>query len=300
MVMEGRDASFDAIHKTALITGATAGIGFQVAKALSTLGMSVIVTGRDVVRGQQAVEELSTHAGHKRIHFFPADASLVSRNVRLAELVAQRVDHLDVLVNNVGGVHDRRIETREGIESTMALNFVGPLTLALQLLPLLAKGKQARMVSVISSAFEMWKEDPLHDLNADERYVGIEAYGHAKLLNLLATLALSRRLAAIQVAVNAVNPGMAWTPGVAALTPRAVPQWRFVWPMVRWMQRRASVEKAALGPVFVATALSSTHSGKYFEGEKERALPEQWLDTTVQDRALTAAESLISEALSGQ
>ena len=123
-----------------------------------------------------------------------------------------------------------RTETPEGFEASVALNFIGPFALTTHLLPLLSRAPAARVVNVVSSAFEMWTRDPFEDLEHRRSYVAIEAHARAKLLNLLFTLALARRLAGSSVVANAVNPGMAWTPGVAALTREALPQWRFIWP----------------------------------------------------------------------
>lgn len=285
-------------HRTALVTGGTGGIGFHIAAGLARTGIHVLVTGRNPATGHEAVEQLRQKAGHNGVELLLADASLVRENVRLAELVRGRFGQLDVLVNNVGGGgFAQRLETAEGTEATLALNFVGPFALTTHLLPLLASASSARIVNIVSSAFGMWKRDPFDDLNAQQRYVGIEAYAHAKLLNVLASLALSRHLASSTIAVNLVNPGMAWTAGVAALTPEAVPQWRFVWPIVRWFQRRASAEDAARGPVYVATAGEEIDSGLYFEGMKERALPAHVMDTTAQDRAWRLAQSLMAKAL---
>jgi NAD(P)-dependent dehydrogenase (short-subunit alcohol dehydrogenase family) len=282
----------------ALITGGTAGIGFHTAAALSRLGMPVIVTGRDETRGRRAVSELRSQAGHDAVDLIVSDAFSIRENVRLADEVSRRVEGLGVLINNVGGggFAERR-ETPEGLEATLALNFVGPFALTNRLWPLLANKGPGRVINIVSSAFEMWKRDPFDDLDARSRYVGIEAYGHAKLLNLLFTLALARRLTGTNVSANAVNPGMAWTPGVAALTPQAVPQWRYVWPVVRWFQRRASAETAARGPVFLAIALDATVTGRYFEGEKEKPLPKHLLDVGLQDRVWALGESLVGQAL---
>lgn len=281
----------------ALITGATSGIGFHVAAVLSRVGMRVIVTGRDETRGREAVSELRRQTGHGRIELLLADASLVRENLRLADEVRQRLSRLDVLVNNVGGVGSaQRVETSEAIEETVARNFVGPFALTTRLVPLLTQSGSSRIVNIVSSAFDMWKRDPLDDVNARERYVGIEAYAHAKLLNLLFALALSRRLAGTRVSINAVNPGMSWTPGVAALTPAAIPQWRFIWPVVRWFQRRASAEKAAQAPAFLASSPDAMVTGRYFDGRKESALPARLLDTVVQDRVWNLGESLVADA----
>jgi retinol dehydrogenase-14 len=282
----------------ALITGGTGGIGFHIAAALARLGMPVIVTGRDESRGRSAVSNLRMHAGHDAVELIVSEASSIHENVRLADEVTRRVGRLGVLINNVGGggFAERR-ETSEGLEATLALNFVGPFALTSRLLPGLMDTTSARIINIVSSAFQMWNRDPFDDLDARQRYVGIEAYAHAKLLNLLFTLALARRLAGTNVSANAVNPGMAWTPGVAALTPQGVPQWRYVWPLVRWIQRRASAVTAAHGPVFLASAAEATLSGRYFEGQKEKRLPKRLLAVALQDRVWSLGESLMGQAL---
>jgi hypothetical protein len=143
----------------------------------------------------------------------------------------------------------------------------------------------------------MWTRDPFDDLQSRERYIFIDAHARAKLLNLLFTLALARKLAG-KALVNAVNPGMAWTPGVAALTRPAVPQWRFVWPIVRWVQRRASAETAARAPLFLASSPDlADRSGRYFDGLKEQSVPAHVRDTSQQDRVWEVGESFVTRAL---
>jgi NAD(P)-dependent dehydrogenase (short-subunit alcohol dehydrogenase family) len=283
--------------QTALVTGGTAGIGFHTAVGLARAGARVFVTGRNEPRGRQAIMEMRGLAGHDAIELLVADTSSVRANGWLAEEVSGRVGHLDILVNNAGRVILSRTETPEGFEATLALNFIGPFALTTHLLPLLSRAPAARVVNVVSSAFEMWTRDPFEDLEHRQSYVAIEAHARAKLLNLLFTLAMARRLAG-SCAVAAVNPGMAWTPGVAALTREAVPHWRFIWPVVRWIQRRASAEAAAAAPLLLASSPALAHvSGRYFNGVKEKRLPGRVTDATTQDRAWALGESLVARVL---
>lgn len=284
--------------KTVLVTGATAGIGFHAAAALAAMGARVFVTGRNESRGQEAVSKIRSLAGRDIVDFIMTDASSVGGNISLADEVTRRADRLDVLINNVGGgPFPNRTETADGFETTLALNFIGPFALTSRLLPLLLQSGPTRIVNVVSSsAFHFWKQDPFDDLEARQRFVGMEVHAQAKLLNILFTLSLARRLKESTTVVNAVNPGMAWTPGTASLVPQAVPQWRFVWPVVRWFQRRASAEKAARGLVFLASSSGATFSGRFFDGETERPLPEVLADPALQDRVWQLGESLIAQA----
>jgi NAD(P)-dependent dehydrogenase (short-subunit alcohol dehydrogenase family) len=285
--------------KVALVTGATAGIGFYTARALVTLGARVVVTGRDTARGQAAARLLAGGDGHDRVRFIVTDHATVAGNRALAQQLAGELDRLDVLVNNVGtSPSGQRRLTADGYEATLAVNFVGPATLTTGLLPLLQHSATARVITVVSSAHAMWKRDPFADLHAQQRYVGIEAYAHAKLLSLLWTLALARRLDGTGVMVNATNPGMAWTPGTQAITREAVPAWRWVWPLVRLVQRRASPEAAARSPVFLAAAEEAASvNGQYFESKAQPKRPSPLaLDIGNQERAWELAATLIANA----
>ena len=284
--------------KNVLVTGATAGIGFYTAKAIASMGAEVLVTGRDERRGQEAARGLRRAAGHDGVRFLPADHSNVGGNRDLAERVSTEFDRLDVLVNNVGGAYTERRETEDGYEATLATNFLGPFVLTEKLLPLLRGSSPSRVVNVVSSAHRMWKRDPFEALGAEDRYVGIEAYARAKLLNLLWTFALARRLEGSGMIVNATNPGMASTPNTRSLTPEAVPAWRFFWPLVRWMRSRATAESASRSPVFLASSEEAANvTGRYFESNVKEARPsEQTRDVESQERARELAATLVAQA----
>jgi len=285
--------------KSAVVTGGSAGIGFHTALGLARLGARVLVTARDDARGRTAIAQIRAMVGHADVDLLIADASSVYATSLLADAIARRFPRLDILVNNAGGgACAHRTETHEGFEAILALNFIGPFALTTRLLPLLSRSGPARVVNVVSSSFKMWTRDPFDDLQSRQRYVFIEAHARAKLLNLLFTMALARKLSGNGAVVNAVNPGMAWTPGVAALTPPAVPQWRFVWPLVRWVQRRASAEAAARAPLFLASSPDlAGRSGRYFDGMKERVLPARIRDSALQDKVWDLGESLVTRAL---
>jgi NAD(P)-dependent dehydrogenase (short-subunit alcohol dehydrogenase family) len=280
---------------TILVTGATSGVGFAIASRLAELGHAIFVTGRNEKRGRAAVEQLRRRYGNRDIHFVRAEHASVSGNLELAATLREQVESLDVLVNNVGGIYSDRWETADGYEGTLATNFVGPVALTRELLPHLRQDG-GRCVNVVSSAFGIFKGDPFSDLQSRERYVGIDAYGRAKLLNVLWTQALAEQER--RISAYLVNPGMAWTPSLQRLERRAVPSWRFVWPLVRWSQRRASPEKAARAPAHVASAPELDEpSGTYFnEKGRPESLPPTATDRRSARRAWALAERLAADA----
>jgi NAD(P)-dependent dehydrogenase (short-subunit alcohol dehydrogenase family) len=261
---------------TALVTGGTGGIGRYIATGLRAAGLDVIVTGRDAARGEAVARELGAT-------FVRAEHATVAGNIALAGELAARTP-LNVVVNNVGGAANAsRTVTAEGHEATLALNYLGPVALTHALLPALAP--DARVVQVVSSALFMHRGDPFAE---PAPYSALAAYAQAKQLSLLATMSLARALADTEVRINAVNPGMAWTPGVQSMTRGTVPAWRYIWPLMRAIQRTGSPAKAARVPLRLALAPAGT-GGFYESNGRARALPVRLADPTLQDRAWAAA-----------
>ena len=284
--------------KTVLVTGATSGIGFYTARDLASKGARVIITGRDAQRGREAVRSLRQQVGEGRVEFLSADHSTVGGNRELAERVRGREDRLDGLVNNVGGFYNDRVETEDGYEATLAMNLVGPFALTEALLPILARGP-ARVVNVASAAHAMWRGDPLADIQSGRSYLGLRAYARAKLLNLLWTFALARRLGGSGVVANATNPGTAWTTGTQGIAPRGMPAvQRFLWPVFRRVQQSGSAEKAARSPAFLMSSPEVAGvTGAYYESNAKAKRPSSLaLDRHEQERAWNLATTLASRA----
>ena len=285
--------------KTILVTGATSGIGFCTARDLASKGARVIITGRDGQRGSQAVRSLRHQIGDDRVEFLPADHSTVGGNLELAEQISAREDRLDGLVNNVGGFHNDRVETDDGYEATLAMNLIGPFALTEALLPMLVGSAPARVVNVTSAAHAMWKGNPLVDIQSAESYLGLRAYARAKLLSLLWTFALARRLGGGGVSVNATNPGTAWTSGTQGIAPRGMPAaQRLFWPIFRKVQRSGSPAKAARCPVFLMSSPEVAGvTGAYYGSNARPKRPSPVaLDEDEQGRAWDLATSLASRA----
>lgn len=284
---------------TALVTGATSGIGYHTAAGLARLGARVFITGRDPVRGERAVREMCASAGHGGVHFIRADAATVGGNQQLAQRLRSETDQLHLLVNNVGGAYNDRWETEDGYEATLAMQLLGPFALTEALLPLLRAGAPARIVNVTSAAIGMWRGDPFDDLQSARTYLGSRAYARSKLLNVLWTSALARRLRGSDVVANAVDPGTAWTPMTAGIEPRGMPAWvGLVWPALRWLQRRRSAEEAAYASLLLATAPEAGRLNGAYVGSRGQPArpPAAVLDPELQERTWAVAQQLVTYA----
>ena len=193
--------------KTVLITGATSGIGKEMARALVERGAHVVIVGRDPDKTERVQKELSTKGG---VEAMIADLSSMSAVRRLAADFKRAHSRLDVLINNAGGIFGKRTVTPEGLELTFAVNHMAYFILTLELLDVLKASAPARIISVSSGAHASADLD-LDDLQLEQRYSQQRAYGNSKLANLLFTFELARRLEGTGVTANALHPGVVST-----------------------------------------------------------------------------------------
>jgi retinol dehydrogenase-14 len=196
--------------KVVLVTGATGGIGKATAIGLATMGARVGITGRDLIRAEQASAEIRTASGNPAVDVFAADMSSQVEVRRLAGAVLDAYPRLDVLVNNVGGFWAHRHPTADGLEHTFALNHLAPFLLTNLLVDLLRASAPARVVTVSSGAQAAGRID-FDDLQGARRYSGQRAYSQSKLANILFTNELARRLQGTGVTANSVHPGVVRT-----------------------------------------------------------------------------------------
>lgn len=194
---------------TALVTGATSGIGRATALGLATRGAHVAITGRDRGRTAGAAREIRA-AGGEPVDVFVADLSSQSELRRLADEVLDSLPRIDVLVNNVGGYWNTRHITADGLERTFAVNHLAPFLLTNLLLDRLKLSAPARVVTVASHVHASGRID-FDDLQGERSYSGARAYNQSKLANVLFTYELARELSDTAVTANALHPGLVRT-----------------------------------------------------------------------------------------
>lgn len=193
--------------KIAIVTGATAGIGLVTARRLAQAGAEVALVSRSPARLEAALSEIGKAAPGARLHAFSADLSLMAETRRVAGELVAALPRLDVLVNNAGAVFSTRQETPEGLERTFALNHMSYFLLTNLLLDRLKAAPQGRVVSVASAAHRQGTVD-LADLQTSRRaYQNMMVYGATKLMNILFTRELARRLAGTTATANCLHPG---------------------------------------------------------------------------------------------
>ncbi len=190
------------MKNTALITGATSGLGSAAAIALGKQGWRVLVVGRDPSRGEAVVNAVKEAGGESE--FLQADLFSLTDVKRLGGEVARRVPVLQLLVNNAGGTFGTRELTVDGLEKTFALNVVTPFVLTEALLEPLAAAK-GRVVNVATGVPRAAKAsvDELPTGGA-----GLGAYTRAKLAVIALTKEQQARLGPKGITVVSIHPGI--------------------------------------------------------------------------------------------
>jgi NAD(P)-dependent dehydrogenase (short-subunit alcohol dehydrogenase family) len=196
--------------KVCVITGGTDGIGKAAAYGLAVQGAKLLVHGRDPDKGARAVAELRARSGNPAIEFVQADFSSLADVRRLAAAVIERAPHVDVLVNNAGGMFVKRALSKDGYEMTFAVNHLAPFLLTHLLDNALQSAGQARIVTTSSHAHR-GASIPFDDLQASRKYSAMGAYGTSKLANILFTRVLARRLQGTTVTATCLHPGFVRT-----------------------------------------------------------------------------------------
>jgi NAD(P)-dependent dehydrogenase (short-subunit alcohol dehydrogenase family) len=196
----------DLKDKTTLITGSTDGVGRLVARQLASQGAHILIHGRDRYRGKQVVDQIQD-VGTGSAVFVPADFSSFAEVRRLAKVVSQTCNRLDVLINNAGigsgGAASKRETSQEGHELRFAVNYLAGFLLTRLLLPLMMVSKPARIVNVFSLGQHPIDFD---DVMLTRGYTGGRAYAQSKLAQIMFTFDLARELDPATVTANCLHP----------------------------------------------------------------------------------------------
>ncbi|NHN42683.1 SDR family NAD(P)-dependent oxidoreductase [Halorubellus sp. JP-L1] len=285
------DADLDGT--TAFVTGATHGVGRETALALGRLGARVLVHGRDRTAGRalaNELRELDAEPVFVRADFADPDAP-----GELADAVAERVDELDVLVNNAGAHFDGP-SLVDGVERTFRVNHLAPFELTRELLPDLSSG--GRVVTVASAIHERATAADLEiDAVTDvDDYDGFRAYARSKLANVL----FSRELAARHPdkLVNCLHPG--FVPGSelwreASLPVSVLMRGLSVLPAFVLERIVDTPRTAAATSVYLAAADDYDVTGEYFSNCSPKMPSEAARDDALAAELWARTESLVAD-----
>jgi retinol dehydrogenase 14 len=265
--------------KVCVVTGSNSGIGKETALALAEMGATVIMVVRNQEKGQMALQEIITQTDNRSVSLMICDMSSMASVRKFAAEFKQKYTRLDVLINNAGAEFVKRQVTNEGFEQTFAVDYLAPFLLTYELLDLLKASAPSRIINVSSGLAKNGKLN-FDDLQNAKSYKGMQAYSNAKLMLMMFTYELSRRLRETGVTVNVLMPGFVATnlgKNSGSLSSA------IMFTLVRPMQ--ISAKKGAMTSVYLASSDEVKDvTGKCFSKMKEAETCPESYDQEAQQR----------------
>ncbi|OBB37569.1 SDR family NAD(P)-dependent oxidoreductase [Mycobacterium sp. 852002-51961_SCH5331710] len=285
----------DQFGRTAIVTGANSGLGYDTAAALAAKGAQVVLAVRNLDKGNEAVDRIRNSTPNAAVSLTELDLSSLDSVRRAADELRAAHPRIDLLINNAGVMYvPNRETTKDGFEMQFGTNHLGHFALTGLLLENLLKVGGSRVVTVSSVGHRILARIRFEDPHFETGYNRVRAYGQSKLANLLFTYELQRRLAAkgSSTIAAAAHPGLSDTELMRYVPP-------FI-PDVVWKVVAQPAEKGAL-PTLRAATDPGVQGGQYYGpdgiGEvtgnpKLVASSAQSHDQDIQHRLWTMSEEL--------
>jgi NAD(P)-dependent dehydrogenase (short-subunit alcohol dehydrogenase family) len=284
--------------RSVVVTG-TGGLGYEDALALARAGADVIIAGRSPHKGTEAVTRIREAVPAAMVRFERLDLASLRSVEDFATRLNGQLAGLDVLINNAGVmVPPERQETADGFELQFGTNYLGHFALTAHLMPLLRRGKEARVINLSSVAARQGRID-FEDLQSRKTYIPMQAYSQSKLACLMFAFELQRRSAASNWGITSIaaHPGVSRTellhnaPGRGSLMSVARSAMWFIFQ---------PAAQGALPTLYAATAPSAVpgaYYGPHALGETRgypclSRVPERAADAAAAERLWQVSEQL--------
>jgi len=271
--------------KTFVITGGTSGIGKALALDLAKNGETIVLVARDADRGKAVQQEIGARTQNPNLDLQLCDLSVISSVRNLAEILKSRYESIDVLINNAGVHKSKRQTTMDGFELMFATNHLGPFLLTNLLLELLQNSAQSNgSARILNITAPSTVQPDFDDLQSEKKFNSLNVFGATKMMNLLFTFELARRLENTGITANAIHPGLARS---GLMKEAILPMRLFTWLMSRPPGKiTGSIVRAATAPEF------GTVTGKFLHRGKEIKAPDYAYDREAQKRLWAVSEAL--------
>lgn len=206
-VLEGIDLT----GKQALVTGGSSGLGAETARALASKGAHVVLTARDVPKGEKVAQGIREATANPNVEVEELELASLKSVRAFAERFLKKHEKLDILINNAGVMACPKGQTEDGFETQFGTNHFGHFLMTCLLAPALIKAAPSRIVSLSSRGHHMSPVvfDDIHFKDRDYHKWG--SYGQSKTANILFAVELERRLGPKGVHACAVHPGVIQT-----------------------------------------------------------------------------------------
>lgn len=271
--------------KTILITGSSSGIGLASARLLAAQGHEIWLLNRNPEKSAIAVAAIKMAVPNARLHEVTLDLNDLA-SVRSAAQHLLQLSRIDVLINNAGGLTDKRYVTTDGLEQQFQQNHLGHFALTSALMPLLLSSK-ATVINVSSEAHRAGRVR-FDDLQGEKSYSGFARYAEVKLMNILFTKGLHQRFHKQGLNAFALHPGVVNTRFGEGLGANKW-MWKLMSPFL------ITPDKGAATTVFLATTSPAEQSGNYFKNKKPSTPARTAVHQATIDRLWEVSEQLLQK-----
>lgn len=267
------------MNKTAVVTGATSGLGKYTAIELGKKNYNLILVGRSEEKGRILLNELKEVNPNIELFYYIANFSSITDTKKVADEILKNHSSIDTLLNNAGGVFSQFNLTEDGYEETIATNHLGYFTFTLKLLSILNK-EEGRIVNVASGSHFKCGLD-FESFTKNKRYFIMKAYGQSKLANIMFTYSLVDKLADTNIKINCLNPGKVKTDiGGKAKSWLHKIAWR-----LNSRAKGITIEEGIRTHVFLASSDEAANiNGKYYNNMKLQETNEDSYDKQLQEK----------------
>jgi NAD(P)-dependent dehydrogenase (short-subunit alcohol dehydrogenase family) len=201
----------DQSGRIVIVTGSSSGIGYEAARVLANKNAQIIIAVRNSVKGEKALQQIKAQNENAQTKVIILDLANLESVKKFVDEFKKNYDRLDLLINNAGVMMPPYSKTVDGFELQIGTNHLGHFALTMQLLDVMEKTENSRIVNVSSAAHNYGKLD-FEDLTWEKRsYNKMKAYGDSKIANLYFTYELQKMLniKGAKILVAAAHPG--WT-----------------------------------------------------------------------------------------
>jgi retinol dehydrogenase 12 len=253
------------VTKICVITGATSGIGYAIARGLADLQHTVVMVGRNPQKGENALDTIRRETNNQKVHYFNVDLCSQNQIRTIGNQIQTQFPTIDVLINNAAQWNSNFELTADGVEKQFAVNHLAYFLMTHLLYPSIAKSKNGRIINIGSDSHRYGKIN-YNNLNLKGEYHGLKAYGQSKLANLHFSYYLHQIKKEDHVSVYCVQPGLVKTDiGVKHTN---------ILHQLAWKLRRLSgitTEKAAAAIIYLAESPDvANQSGLYWDNRKPK------------------------------
>ena len=207
-IVEGIDLS----GKEVIVTGASAGIGVETARALAKAGARVVIGARNLEKAEEVAKDIRESTKNPNIEVEKLELGSLANVNEFLKRYLEKKRPLHILINNAGVYENVKSYTVDGFETDFGTNHVGHFALTLGLIPALLEGykqsgKKSRVVNVASIAHRL-SDIVYEDINFKNREFNLRlAYGQSKTANMLFSVAFNHFYSDKGIVSNSLMPG---------------------------------------------------------------------------------------------